>query len=222
MDRFRARRCEMVDRDIAARGVRDPRVLAAMRAVPRERFVPEARRDEACADHPLPIGAGQTISQPYIVALMSEALQLRGHERVLEIGTGSGYAAAVLARLAAEVHSVERIPGLAEGARRVLAALGVANVQVHVGDGTLGWPAAAPYDAIVVTAAGPQLPPALRAQLAPGGRLVMPVGASHGWQDLLRLTRAAGDGSDAPDRLERLCSVAFVPLLGAQGWRAQD
>lgn len=216
MDRCAARRAEMVDRDIAARGVDDARVLAAMRAVPRERFVPDHRRDEACADHPLPIGEGQTISQPYIVALMSAALQLRGDERVLEIGTGSGYAAAVLARLAAEVHTVERIPALAERARRTLAALAVARVQVHVGDGTLGWPAAAPYDAIVVTAAGPRVPEALRAQLAPGGRLVMPVGASQGWQDLLRLTRARDAG--AADRSELLCTVAFVPLLGAQGW----
>lgn len=216
MDRFAARRAEMVDRDIAARGVDDARVLAAMRAVPRERFVPDSRRDEACADHPLPIGDGQTISQPYIVARMSAALQLRGGERVLEIGTGSGYAAAVLARLAAEVHTVERIPALAERARRTLATLGVDRVQVHVGDGTLGWPAAAPYDAIVVTAAGPRVPEALRAQLAPGGRLVMPVGETRSWQDLLRLTRARDAGE--ADRRELLCTVAFVPLLGAQGW----
>ena len=217
MDRFTVRRAEMVEHDIAARGVRDARVLAAMRAVPREDFVPTSRRDEACADHPLPIGAGQTISQPYIVALMSEALQLHGPERVLEIGTGSGYAAAVLGRLAAEVHTVECIPELAERARRQLAALGVANVQVHVGDGTLGWPAAAPYDAIVVTAAGPQVPPALKAQLAPGGRLVMPVGLQHGWQDLVRVTRGAADEFST----ETLCTVAFVPLVGAQGWHGE-
>lgn len=216
MDRYARRRAEMVEHDIAARGVADARVLAAMRAVPREDFVPEALREQACADHPLPIGADQTISQPYMVARMAEALQLRGGERVLEIGTGSGYAAAVLARLAAEVHTVERIAVLAERARRTLAALQVANVQVHMGDGTLGWPAAAPYDAIVVTAAGPRLPPALRAQLAPGGRLVMPVGSTRLWQDLVRLTRA--DASGAPDHEERLGAVAFVPLLGAQGW----
>ncbi|HPO17985.1 MAG TPA: protein-L-isoaspartate(D-aspartate) O-methyltransferase [Rubrivivax sp.] len=218
MDAWSTRRTAMVERDIAARGVRDERVLQAMRAVPRERFVPEHRLEEACADHPLPIGAGQTISQPYIVALMSEALQLHGGERVLEIGTGSGYAAAVLSRLAREVHTVERIAGLAEAARRMLAELQAANVQVHIGDGSLGWPAAAPYDAIVVTAAGPRIPAALREQLAPLGRLVMPVGRSHGAQELLRLTRARGDGDD--DRIEALCGVAFVPLLGAQGWDA--
>jgi protein-L-isoaspartate(D-aspartate) O-methyltransferase len=216
MQTWTARRAEMVDRDIAARGVRDERVLQAMRAVPRERFVPEHRQDEACADHPLPIGGGQTISQPYIVALMSEALQLSGGERVLEIGTGSGYAAAVLSRLAREVHTVERIASLAEAAMRTLAELRAFNVQVHIGDGSLGWPDAAPYDAIAVTAAGPRIPAALRAQLAPGGRLVMPVGRSHGAQELLRLTRAKGD--DEEDRSESLCGVAFVPLLGAQGW----
>lgn len=216
MDAWSTRRAEMVERDIAARGVRDARVLQAMRTVPRERFVPERRLEEACADHPLPIGAGQTISQPYIVALMSEALQLQGSERVLEIGTGSGYAAAVLSRLAREVHTVERIAGLAEAARRLLAELQAANVQVHTGDGSLGWPAAAPYDAIVVTAAGPRIPPALREQLTPLGRLVMPVGRSRGAQELLRLTRAPGGGDD--DRTEVLCGVAFVPLLGAQGW----
>jgi len=216
MDRYARRRAEMVEHDIAARGVADARVLAAMRAVPREAFVPEALREQACADRPLPIGADQTISQPYIVARMAEALQLRGGERVLEIGSGSGYAAAVLARLAAEVHTVERIAMLAERAQRTLAALQVDRVQVHVGDGTLGWPAAAPYDAIVVTAAGPRVPPALRAQLAPGGRLVMPVGETRYWQELLRLTRGRDD--DSPDAQERLGAVAFVPLVGAQGW----
>lgn len=216
MDDWAQRRAEMVERDIAARGVRDARVLEAMRAVPRERFVPERRLDEACADHPLPIGAGQTISQPYIVALMSEALQLQGGERVLEIGTGSGYAAAVLSRLAREVHTVERIAALAEAAQRALAELAADNVQVHIGDGSLGWPAAAPYDAIAVTASGPRIPPALRAQLVPGGRLVMPVGGSHGAQELLRLTRSRGDGDE--DHIDALCGVAFVPLLGAQGW----
>lgn len=216
MEDWSTRRAVMVERDIAARGVRDTRVLQAMRAVPRERFVPQRRAHEACDDRPLPIAAGQTISQPYIVALMSEALQLQGDERVLEIGTGSGYAAAVLALLAREVHTVERIAELAEAAQRTLAELQVANVQVHIGDGSLGWPSAAPYDAITVTAAGPRIPPALREQLAPGGRLVMPVGRQHGAQELLRLTRARGDDDD--DRTEVLCGVAFVPLLGAQGW----
>lgn len=208
------RRAAMVERDIAGRGITDARVLAAMRAVPREHFVPANLRQRAFDDRPLPIGNAQTISQPYIVALMAQALQLQGDEHVLEIGTGSGYGAAVLARLCRHVDTVERISDLADRARQQLADLGVTNVDVHGGDGTLGWPAAAPFDAIVVTAGGPSVPPALQAQLAPGGRLVMPVGAQHGGQDLLRLTRSGGDDF----RTESLCGVAFVPLLGAQGW----
>ena len=208
------RRAKMVDRDIASRGVRDGRVLAAMRAVPRDRFVPAALREQAYEDHPLSIGADQTISQPYIVALMAEALQLHGAERVLEIGTGSGYAAAVLAQLCAQVETVERIAELANLAKRQLADMGVANVHVHCADGTLGWPDAAPYDAILVSAGGPVIPPELQSQLAPGGRLVIPVGASRGWQDLIRVTRTGSDDF----RTESLCEVAFVPLLGAQGW----
>lgn len=205
---------EMVERDIASRGVRDVHVLEAMRTVPREAFVPASWREQAYDDRPLPIDAGQTISQPYIVALMCEALQLTGDERVLEIGTGSGYAAAVLSRLAAQVDTVERIAELAEGAARVLSELNVSNVRVHCADGTLGWPDAAPYDAITVTAGGPVVPPALLAQLAPGGRLVMPVGSNRGWQDLVRVTRAGPDDF----RTESLCEVAFVPLMGTQGW----
>lgn len=214
MDSERRCRVEMVEQDIAGRGVRDARVLAAMRDVPREAFVPASRRDQAYDDRPLPIGAGQTISQPYIVALMCEALQLTGDERVLEIGTGSGYAAAVLSHLAAQVETVERIPELAERAARLLTKLNQNNVQVHCGDGTLGWSDAAPYDAIVVTAAGPDVPQALLAQLALGGRLVMPVGASRGSQKLVRVTRAGQDDY----RSESLCEVAFVPLMGEQGW----
>lgn len=204
----------MVELDLAGRGLDDARVLAAMAEVPREAFVPAALHEQAYADQPLPIGAGQTISQPYIVALMCQALQLGGGERVLEIGTGSGYGAAVLARLAAQVHSVERIAELAADAQQKLAALGVGNVQVHVGDGTLGWPDAAPYDAIVVTAGGPLVPAALKDELAPQGRLVMPVGEQRGWQQLLRLRRRADGGFDS----ETLADVAFVPLKGAQGW----
>jgi protein-L-isoaspartate(D-aspartate) O-methyltransferase len=211
---FAARRQAMVAQQIEARGVGDARVLAAMRTVPREDFVSPGWRDEACDDSPLPIEGEQTISQPYIVALMAEALQLQGGERVLEIGTGSGYAAAVLARLAAEVHSVERIPLLAELATQRLAAQGCANVAVHRGDGSLGWPEAAPYDAIVVTAAGPEVPAALKAQLKVGGRLVMPVGGRHGTQDLLRLTRT----SEHDELREVLLPVRFVPLTGEQGW----
>ncbi len=213
-EEFARRRAAMVREQIEARGVRDARVLQAMRELPRERFVRPGWEAEAYDDNPLPIAAGQTISQPYIVAFMSEALQLRGGERVLEIGTGSGYAAAVLARLAKEVHTVERHAVLAEGAAAVLTALGADNVQVHTADGTLGWPAAAPYDAIVVTAAGPEVPVALLAQLAVGGRLVMPVGEREGAQWLLRLTRV----NEHETRREELMGVRFVPLTGAQGW----
>ncbi|MBS0444204.1 MAG: protein-L-isoaspartate(D-aspartate) O-methyltransferase [Proteobacteria bacterium] len=213
-EEFARRRAAMVREQIEARGVHDARVLQAMRELPRERFVRPGWEAEAYDDNPLPIAAGQTISQPYIVAFMSEALQLRGGERVLEIGTGSGYAAAVLGRLAKEVHTVERHAVLAEGAAAALAALGVDNVQVHTADGTLGWPAAAPYDAIVVTAAGPEVPVALLAQLAVGGRLVMPVGEREGAQWLLRLTRV----NEHETRREELMGVRFVPLTGAQGW----
>ena len=213
-EEFARRRAAMVREQIEARGVRDARVLQAMRELPRERFVRPGWEAEAYDDNPLPIAAGQTISQPYIVAFMSEALQLRGGERVLEIGTGSGYAAAVLGRLAKEVHTVERHAVLADGAAAVLSALGADNVQVHTADGTLGWPAAAPYDAIVVTAAGPEVPVALLAQLAVGGRLVMPVGEREGAQWLLRLTRV----NEHETRREELMGVRFVPLTGAQGW----
>ncbi|MFT3954486.1 MAG: protein-L-isoaspartate(D-aspartate) O-methyltransferase [Piscinibacter sp.] len=209
-----ARRREMVAAQIEARGVADARVLAAMRTVPREEFVAAGWHDRAFDDNPLPIAAGQTISQPYIVAFMAEALQLRGDERVLEVGSGSGYAAAVLGRLAREVHTVECIAELADAAATKLAAQGAHNVQVHRGDGSLGWPAAAPYDAIVVTAVGPAVPVALTAQLGDGGRLVMPVGAREGRQQLLRLTRER----DGTLRRESLMDVRFVPLTGAQGW----
>jgi len=202
----------MTAEQIAARGIRDPRVLEAMRRVPRHLFVPEAYRSEAYGDHPLPIGHGQTISQPFIVAYMTALLELQGDEKVLEIGTGSGYQAAVLAHLAREVHTVERLPQLAAQAQARLEALGLGNVHVHVGDGTLGLPEYAPYDAILVTAAAPEVPAPLLAQLAEGGRLVAPVG-DRGYQHLERWTRHRG-------RLERetLDPVAFVPLVGEHGW----
>lgn len=208
------RRRQMVRQQIAARGVRDVRVLRAMRVVPREAFVAEAFVDAAFDDAPLPIGAGQTISQPYIVALMCEALELRGHERVLDVGTGSGYAAAVLARLARQVYSVERIASLAADATTRLAALGIDNVQVRHGDGSLGWPEHAPFDAIVVAAGSPRVPPALQAQLAEGGRLVMPVGEREYGQQLLRMTRLSADDFET----HHISAVRFVPLLGEQGW----
>ena len=204
----------MVATQIEARGITDPLVLEAMRAVPRERFVPAALARFAYEDRPLPIAEGQTISQPYIVAVMARAAGLKPGARVLEIGTGSGYGAAVLSRIAAEVYTVERVRALAEQARDRLAELGYANVHVLEGDGTLGWAEHAPYDAIVVTAGGPRVPEALLGQLAAGGRLIMPVGSGARHQRLVRVTC-----TDAHEyRYEDLEEVAFVPLVGAEGW----
>ncbi|MBI1846524.1 MAG: protein-L-isoaspartate(D-aspartate) O-methyltransferase [Candidatus Rokubacteria bacterium] len=211
---FEAARRRMVETQLAARGVRDPLVLAAMGKVPREQFVSARQAARAYEDGPLPIGEGQTISQPYIVALMTEALALARADRVLEIGTGSGYSAAVLAEIAAEVYTVERLAWLADRARQHLADLGYANVHVVTGDGTLGWPDHAPYDAIVAAAGGPRVPPALLEQLAIGGRLVIPVGPVLADQRLVRIVRAAAEDY----RREELEAVVFVPLIGAQGW----
>jgi len=202
-------RRRMVAEQISARGVRDAAVLAAMESVPRERFVPEELRDRAFADGPLPIGDGQTISQPYVVAAMVELLGLGPKDRVLEIGTGTGYAAAVLARVAAEVYTVERFASLASQARERLATLGFSNVHVLHGDGTEGWAEHAPYQGILVSAGAPEIPPALREQLAVGGRLVIPVGPSPGYQTLTRVTRAGADDY----REELLDFVVFVPLV---------
>lgn len=210
---YAAERERMVETQIVSRGVYDRRVLEAMRSVPRHVFVPPEHRYLAYADGALPIGSGQTISQPYIVALMTELLELKGDEKVLEIGTGSGYQAAVLSTLAREVHTIERHAGLARYAARLLEDLKIANVQVHVGDGTLGFPEAAPFAAIVVTAAAPDVPQALFDQLEDGGRLVIPVG-HHGDQYLERWRRQ-GDKYIYEDIL----AVAFVPLIGAQGWK---
>ncbi len=207
----------MVRTQIAARGVQDPAVLEAMRSVPREAFLPPELEEFAYADAPLPIERGQTISQPYIVALMAAAAQLGPADRVLEVGTGSGYAAAVLGRIAREVYTVERHEDLARLAAERLARLGFANVSVQHGDGTLGWREHAPYDAILVAAGGPKVPEALPDQLAPGGRLVIPVGEGREVQQLLRVTREANGGF----RQEELGDVRFVPLIGAQGWAAE-
>ena len=215
---FAEERERMVELQIAGRGIRDPAVLAAMRKIPRECFVSTTQADAAYDDGPLPIGEGQTISQPYIVAVMTEALRLRPGDRVLEIGTGSGYAAAVLAVVAAEVYTIERIESLADRARRRLAQLGYANVHVRHGDGSLGWPEHAPYDAIVVTAGGPDVPRSLLRQLAIGGRLVMPVGSVPRFQRLVRVVRT---GERTYDR-EALEQVAFVPLIGAEGWATDE
>ena len=206
-------RALMVERQIRARGVHDAHVLAAMAAVPREAFLPPELAEHAYEDAPLPIAAGQTISQPFIVALMTEALELRGGETVLEIGTGSGYAAAVLASVAKRVFTIERIPELAEVARGRLAELGYSNVEVGCGDGTLGWAEHGPFDAIVAAAGGPDLPRALFDQLAIGGRLVMPIGSSRD-QQLVRVTRTGEHQFQRDD----LGAVRFVPLIGAHGW----
>lgn len=211
-NRMQALRDEMVDRQLVGRDIRDARVLAAMRRVPRHLFVLPEHIHMAYADGPLPIGSGQTISQPYIVALMTQLLSLSGDECVLEVGTGSGYQAAVLAALAAEVHTIERHAGLAERAAGVFADLGIENVHVHVGDGSLGYPPAAPYQAILVTAAAPQAPRALLEQLDKNGRMVIPVGSRLGQYLQTWVRREVGfdHRTHVP--------VAFVPLRGEFGW----
>ncbi|MDT8449287.1 MAG: protein-L-isoaspartate(D-aspartate) O-methyltransferase [Wenzhouxiangellaceae bacterium] len=212
MSSFRHRREEMVRTQLIARGIRDQRVLAAMGAVPREIFVPEIHRDLSYCDGPLPIGGGQTISQPYIVALMIEALELEPGDRVLEVGAGSGYAAAVLSRIVVEVYGIEYRGELAELARMRLGELGYDNVEIRHGDGTLGWPAHAPFDAILVSAGGPDVPPALLEQLSIGGRIVIPVGDRTHSQELLRACRV--DRHEfSQDSLGR---VRFVPLCGSE------
>ena len=204
----------MLSRDLAGRGIYDPKVLAAMRLVPREEFVPAELKEQAYGDYPLPIEEGQTISQPYIVAYMAECLELSPADRVLEIGTGSGYSAAVLSRIAAQVYSVERFASLALSAGERLRRLGYGNISIFVADGTLGWPGMAPYDAIIVTAGAPKVPKSLLEQLAVGGRLVLPVGPDRLGQTLIRVRR-----KDEDEYLEeRLLAVQFVPLVGAEGW----
>jgi protein-L-isoaspartate(D-aspartate) O-methyltransferase len=208
-----SRRQRMVSEQLVRRDIIDPQVLAAFGVVAREQFVPGELGGQAYDDAPLPIGSGQTISQPYVVAVTVQALGLRGHERVLEIGTGSGYAAAILGTLAREVETVERIAELASAAAERLARLGFVNVHVHHGDGTLGWPPGAPYEAIAVAAGAPRPPPTLLDQLAIGGRLVLPHGdVDH--QRLVRITKRAADRIDEED----LGEVRFVPLLGVEGW----
>lgn len=206
-------RARMVDVQIARRGVRDKAVLEAMRAVPREAFVEAGFEEFAYEDGPLPIGEGQTISQPYIVALMSEAVELRPSGRVLEVGAGSGYAAAVLSRIAGTVYAIERHPSLGETARQRFERLGYSNIELRIGDGTRGWPEAAPFDAILVSAGGPEVPQALKQQLTIGGRLVIPIGNTH-HQRLLKITRT----SESDFEEEECGAVTFVPLIGEQGW----
>jgi protein-L-isoaspartate(D-aspartate) O-methyltransferase len=204
---FARAREEMVATQIEARGVREPKTLAAMRKVPRHLFVPGSAVSRAYEDYPLPIGHGQTISQPYIVGFMTEALGLKGGESVLEVGTGSGYQAAVLGEIAARVHTIEIVAPLAEASAALLKRLGYANVEVRAGDGYLGWPEAAPFDAIIVTAAAPRVPEPLKRQLKDGGRLILPLGDE--WQELVVVTRRG-------DRFEetRVLPVRFVPMTG--------
>lgn len=212
---FQAARDRMVERQLVGRGIRDERVLRAMRTVPRERFVDARLAPHAHDDSPLPIGAGQTISQPFMVAWMVEAAELGPRDRVLEIGAGSGYASAVLAEVAGSVHAIERLELLAAGARERLDALGYRDVRLRTGDGTLGWPEAAPFDAILVAAAGPQVPVPLKAQLRIGGRLLMPLDAGgHGAQELLRIVRRGASEFEQ----QALGGVSFVPLIGRHGW----
>jgi protein-L-isoaspartate(D-aspartate) O-methyltransferase len=210
---FAKQRQEMVETQLVARGIRDPAVLAAMRTVPREECVPPELVDRAYEDGPLPLGAGQTILSPYIVALMTAALRLSPDDHVLEVGTGSGYGAAVLSCMAKKVYTVERLEKLITRAHHHLRRLGYRNVRLRQANGTLGWPEHAPYQGIVVTASAPAIPQALLAQLAIGGRLVMPVGPPQRWQQLLRVTRE----SATTFRREDIGRVRCVPLIGAHG-----
>ena len=210
---FTTARNRMVDSQLVSRGIKDAKVLLAMRKVPRHRFVEEALISQAHGDHPLPIGEKQTISQPYIVALMTEALELRGVERVLEIGTGSGYQTAILAELAEKVYSIERMYPLSVKARRLLDELGYLNVVLKVGDGTLGWKEEGPFDAVMVTAGSPEVPQPLVDQLAVGGRLVIPVGDRYS-QSLVRVARTK-EGIKKSD----LGGCRFVNLVGQHGWQ---
>jgi protein-L-isoaspartate(D-aspartate) O-methyltransferase len=212
MTDFPKARLKMVEEQLIGRGIKDPRVIAAMKKVPRHLFVEEALQGQAYSDHPLPIGEKQTISQPYMVALMTEALQLKGKEKVLEIGSGSGYQAAVLAELAEKVFSVERIRSLAIRARNLIYSLGYFNFEMKISDGTHGWEEQGPFDAIIVTAGAPDIPQPLVDQLSMGGRLVIPVGDAS-IQDLIRVTKT-GEGIKKED----LGGCRFVKLVGKYGW----
>jgi protein-L-isoaspartate(D-aspartate) O-methyltransferase len=213
---FEEARHQMVERQLAGRGITDERVLEAMREVPRHRFVPDDMWDMAYRDTPLPIGHGQTISQPYIVAYMTQTLHLTPDDRVLEVGTGSGYQVAILSRLAKRVYTVERVSELSKCAEQIMQELGYDNIEFRVGDGGYGWPEEASFDAIVVTAAAPEVPQPLVAQLADGASLVAPIGPA-GYQELVRLTKQ-GEAT----KVDHLVPVAFVPLVGEHGWRERD
>lgn len=210
---FQSARKSMVEYQLQARGIQDPNVLRVMEKVPRHLFVPEEFQEHAYEDHPLSIGCGQTISQPYMVALMTELLELKSTDKVLEVGTGSGYQTAILAELAQYVVSVERIKELADTAEKRLKNLGYTNVKVICGDGSIGYLPEAPYDAIIVTAGSPDVPESLKKQLNDGGRLVIPVGGTH-LQVLLKITR---EGNEF--HTEKHTSCIFVPLIGSEGWK---
>lgn len=213
MDEFYIDRENMVLFQIRNRDIEDERILRAMLAVPRHEFLPESAQRIAYGDHPIRIDRGQTISQPYIVALMTELLNVKRHHKVLEIGTGSGYQAAILAELAKEVYTLERFPKLAESAKEVLKELGYKKIHVLVGDGTLGYPPAAPYDRIIVTAAAPKVPDSLLDQLGPGGRLVIPVGSRH------RQNLEVWDHKEDEFKKSVNVPVVFIPLIGEEGWK---
>lgn len=206
-ERMAVARRFMVESQIEARGIKDPCVLEAMRRVPRHRFVPEGLLIQAHEDHPLPLGHGQTISQPYIVACMAEALALRGHERVLEVGSGCGYMAAVLSLLAKDVYGIELEPELSGRSKGILESLGYDNIHLACGDGAKGWPEKAPFDAILLSCAADRIPPALWEQLAEGGRMILPLGTPYGYQELELVTRTP----TGPEH-RSLGAVAFVPL----------
>lgn len=212
---FAVERFAMVERQLRRRGIRDERLLSAMYKVPRHEFVHQQNWAEAYADHPVAIGENQTTSQPYMIAAMLQAAEIKAQDRVLEIGAGSGYQTALLAELASQVFAVERYPSLADAAAKTLERLGYRNVKVIAADGSLGWPEAAPYDAIIVSAAAPRIPPALTEQLAPGGRLVIPVGDSQ--QQVVQLAQRDQQGNLTVHTLE---GCRFVPLIGQQGFAA--
>jgi protein-L-isoaspartate(D-aspartate) O-methyltransferase len=213
---FDKARHQMVEQQLEGRGITDERVLQVMREVPRHQFVPEDLWDMAYRDTPLPIGHGQTISQPYIVAYMTQMLHLAPDDRVLEVGTGSGYQVAILSRLAEQVYTIERVKDLATKAEQIVKDLGYDNIEFRVGDGGYGWPEVSPFDAIIITAAAPEVPQPLVDQLAPGAPLLAPIGPT-GYQELRRLTKRG-----KRTKVENLVPVAFVPLVGEHGWRERD
>jgi protein-L-isoaspartate(D-aspartate) O-methyltransferase len=213
---FQVLRKRMVEEQLIPRGIKDQRVLDVFYKVERHKFVPEVSQSSSYADYPLAIGEGQTISQPYIVALMTECLQLAGEEKVLEVGTGSGYQAAILAELAGEVYSIERFGTLANKAEDLLTSLGFTNVHIKVGDGTLGWPEESPFERIIITAASPMVPQPLLDQLKDGGKLLLPLGETY--SQVLTLIEKKGDDFEYTD----ICPCVFVPLVGKYGWKGRD